>query len=82
MVLYAKFSNFVVIVWAFVIRLFVTLFSCTNLVTARHSNLNVNNILRLLRNQIIPEIEPLNTQDIWFQMDGAPAHSCRIVTNY
>ena len=45
-------------------------------------NLNANKFLRLLRDHIIPEIEPLNIENIWFQMDGAPAHSCRIVTNY
>jgi hypothetical protein len=35
-------------------------------------NLNSNSFLRLLQEQIIPQIQNLNVNDVWFQMDGAP----------
>jgi hypothetical protein len=45
-------------------------------------NLNSNSFLRLLQEQIIPQIQNLNVNDVWFQMDGAPPHSTAMITRY
>jgi hypothetical protein len=45
-------------------------------------NLNSNSFLRLLQEQIIPQIQNLNANDVWFQMDGAPPHSTAMITRY
>lgn len=44
--------------------------------------LNANKFLELLRTHIIPEIQNLNIENVWFQMDGAPAHSTAAVTRF
>ena len=44
--------------------------------------LNATKFLQLLGTQIIPQIETLNIEDPWFQMDGAPAHSAVTITHY
>ena len=45
-------------------------------------NFNANSFLRLLRNHIVPQIQNLNINDVWFQMDGAPPHSTAIISRY
>jgi hypothetical protein len=45
-------------------------------------NLNSNSFLGLLQEQIIPQIQNLNVNDVWFQMNGAPPHSTAMITRY
>ena len=51
-----------------------------------NGNLNANTYLNILEEVVTPWIEetiPLaRYEQIWYQLDGAPAHSARIITNY
>lgn len=44
--------------------------------------LNGDKYLELLRTQVIPAIEALNLENVWFQHDGAPPHSTVAVTRF
>lgn len=45
-------------------------------------SLNSEKYLELLQNNIVPAINNLNLEDVWYQHDGAPPHSSRAVINY
>jgi len=38
--------------------------------------------LDLFQNQIIPELENLAIENPWFQMDRAPPHSTKVITDF
>lgn len=46
-------------------------------------NLNGRKYLELLQNRVVPAIrENFDTNVVWFQQDGCPAHNTRVVSNY
>jgi hypothetical protein len=45
-------------------------------------NLNGTKNLELLRVHIIPQIQDLNIENVWFHMDGALPHSTRAITTF
>lgn len=45
-------------------------------------NLNSAKFLELLRTQIVPQVQNLNIENPWFQIDGAPPHSTVEVRRY
>lgn len=44
--------------------------------------LDANKYLALLQDNIVPSINGLHLDNVWYQHDGAPAHSSRVVQNY